>query len=143
MSLNNNNQNNNQLPILEPKTYSTLSLNQQSIINSKTLNHNNDLNIFKLDKLAQHKPQSINYLNQSKSSLIASKFFTSPSSSPSFTTSFNNNNNNSNRQPLACIGCRKQKLKCLGGKPCQRCEKRRMYAYIYIYVLNTQQMIQE
>lgn len=29
-----------------------------------------------------------------------------------------------NRQPLACIGCRKQKLKCLGGKPCQRCDKR-------------------
>lgn len=108
-----------QLPTLEPKTYSSLSINQKSIVE---LSRDKDLYLFKLDNISHHQPSHES--TPSKSELVASKYLAhsiTPSSSPMSSLS---SSNLSNRQPLACIGCRKQKLKCLGGKPCQRCDKR-------------------
>ncbi|TIC09882.1 hypothetical protein E3Q15_03281 [Wallemia mellicola] len=104
------------LPTLEPRALSSLTINQKSILE---LNGEKDLFVFKLDNIACHKPTKEVYEEEasdgsSKSQLVASKYITN-SSTPSQMT---------NRQPLACTGCRKQKLKCLGGKPCQRCNKR-------------------
>ncbi|TIB29265.1 hypothetical protein E3P85_03274 [Wallemia ichthyophaga] len=138
-----------QLPTLEPKAYSSLAINQKNIVE---LSGDKDLYLFKLDNISHHQPSEQTQKKEpSKSEMVARRYMTdstTPSSSrmsrmssvPSVssvsmstlsTLSRDRDTRNhahahspTNRQPLACIGCRKQKLKCLGGKPCQRCDKR-------------------
>ena len=111
----------NQLPTLEPKTYSSLSINQKNILE---LSRDKNLYLFKLDNISHHQPSHDS--TPSRSEMVASKYLTesiTPSSS-SMSGALSSSSGLPNRQPLACIGCRKQKLKCLGGQPCQRCDKR-------------------